>query len=421
MRLTRSSALFVATVNLSSACGAKTGLDTPDVPIDVTDAARPVDPRTPPTQRICVDRTPEGGLFRVALQTNPHVTTADVLFVMDRTGSMAEEIANIRDGLRTIIVPGLIREIPDLHLGLVTYGEFPIYPFGEHADRPFALNRALGSQFTALQDAIGNVTALGGGDNAEALVEALYQSANGTGLAPFIPPSGGCPTIGIGYACFRPDAQPIIIVMTDAPMHNGPVTLPDNHPYDPAAFAPYAAPHTYEQMLAVLNASLRPRVMGINSGLAPLSGRADLEQLSRDTQTLGSNGAPLVFDIGPDGSGLSAQVVAAIGRLTAEVPLNVSAQAIDDGSGGAALVRAVVPLAASPMSQVDRIDTTTFYNTVPGTRLDFGLDLDPDLAAPTALEQDFTVRIRFLDNGRATLGAQDVTIVIPAQGAHCAE
>lgn len=417
MRLSGLSALALAaaSASLGVACGAKTGLDTPDVPIDVVDATD----APPPPERICLDPRPDAGLFQVNLQTNAQVAVADVLFVIDRTGSMDQEIDNIRQGLRTIIVPGLIRAIPDLHLGLVTYGDFPVDPYGAPDDHPFTLERALSAQFTALQGAIGNVNANGGGDNPEALVEALYQVATGEGLQPYIPASGGCPSIGVGYACFRTRAQPIILVVTDAPMHNGPITSNDNHPYDRTSFAPYPTPHTYSQMVTALTSQLRPRVIGINSGLEPFSGRSDLQQLARDTGTLGANGAPLVFDIGPDGSGLSEQVVAAIGRLTAEVRLNVSARAVDDGSGGAALVRAVRPVSASPMNQVDRVDATTFYNVVPGTQLNFELDLDPALARATNVEQRFVVRVEFLADGRPTLGYRDVTIVIPAIGMTC--
>jgi hypothetical protein len=117
---------------------------------------------------------------------------------------------------------------------------------------------------------------------------------------------------------------------------------------------------------------------------------------------------------------LSEQVVSAIERLTAEVRLNtVSAHAVDDGSGGALLVRGVRPVAATPMSQIDRMDDTTFYNVVPGTRLDFELLLDQNLIVPGDTERRFVVHIEFLADGRPTLGTRDVEIVIPARGQQC--
>ncbi len=416
----RFSGMSLALVGLAAslaACGSKTGLETPDVEqpdvVDATDVHVP-DPR------ICLQPNPDGGLYHVNLQTNAQVAVADVLFVIDRTGSMDQEIDNVRQGLRTVIVPGLIRAIPDLHLGLVTYADFPVDPYGSPDDRPFTLERALSGEFTALQGAIGNVRANGGGDNPESMVESLYQIATGEGLAPYVQAAGGCASVGLGYACFRPRAQPVIVLIADAPSHNGAVGLGDNHAYDRTSFAPFQPPHTYEQMITQLTSTLHPRVIGINSGLDPFSGRRDLEQLARDTGTLGSNGSPLVFDIGPDGSGLSEQVVSAIQRLTAEVRLgSVSARAVDDGSGGALLVRGVRPVSATPMGQIDRFDDTTFYNVLPGTQLQFELDLDPNLIVPGPRERTFTVHIEFLADGRPTLGTRDVVIVIPARGEMC--
>ncbi len=412
---------LLALAATAAACGAKTGLDTPDVPWDIVDATDASDATdTPPPNRVCLLPMPDGGLYHLTLRTAAQVAVADVLFVIDRTGSMDQEIDNVRRGLRTIIVPGLIRAIPDLHLGLVTYGDFPVDPYGAPEDVPFTLERAASVQFTALQGAIANVQANGGGDNPEALVEALYQVATGEGLQPFIRPSGGCPSIGVGYACMRTRAQPIIMVVTDAPMHNGPAAAGDVNAYSRTAFSfPYTQPHTYDQMLSALITQLHPRVIGINSGLEPFSGRAHLERLARDTGTLGANGRPLVFDIGPDGSGLSEQVVASVQRLTAEVRMNVSARVVDDGSGASAMVREVRPIAAMPMNQVDRLDATTFYNVVPGTQLSFELLLDASLTTPIDVEQRFTVRIEFLADGRPTLGSQDVLIIVPARGSTC--
>lgn len=399
-------------------CGAKTGLEAPDV-ADVIDAAP-----DRPEVAICVEPPRDGGpnVIFVDLTTDAQVAVADVLFVIDRTGSMDQEIDNIRNSLRSVIVPGLVRAIPDLQLGVVTYSDFPIEPYGAAEDRPLSIDRPMTSDFVALQGALGNIRASGGGDNPEAMVEALYQIATGEGLPPYIPRAPGCPSIGIGYACFRPRAQPVIVLIADAPSHNGPAR-PDgspSHPYSRTSFAPFPAPHTYEQMITVLMERLRPRVIGINSGVAPFSGRDDLVRIAQDTGTLGADGRPLVFDISPDGTGLSEQVVTAIQRFTAEVRLNVSARAIDiDGSGGANLVRAIRPQRAIPMDRIERFDDRTFYGVVPGTRLVFALEIDTSRVVPMDREQRFRVRVEFLAEGRPTLGFRDVDIVVPPQTQMC--
>ncbi len=209
--------------------------------------------------------------------------------------------------------------------------------------------------------------------------------------------------VGVGYACFRPRAEPVIVLVSDAPFPNGPH---NSNRYTPGDFAPFPAPHTYDQMVAAINARLHARVIGINSGIAPFWGRDDMVQLARDTGAVTDTGAPLVFDINPDGTGLSQQVVQAVRQFTTAVRLDVSARAVDiDGSGAAALVSAVVPERATPMTNVMRIDATTFYGVVPGTQLTFGLQIDLARVMQTDQEQHFVVRIEFLSDGRPTLSS----------------
>jgi hypothetical protein len=409
---------------LGVGCGAKTGLDTPDVFHDVADVHDAVDvpPDVPrPPLQICVVPTDANTPISAALDIAPTLAVADVLFMVDRTGSMTDSIANIRDGLTTVVVPGLLRAIPDLHLGLVTFADFPIYPYGEPSDIPFTLERPLSNQFSALQGSIRNIVAQGGGDNPEAHVAALYAVATGEGLPPFIPASGGCPSVGIGYPCFRPRAQPVIIMCTDAPFHNGPsrAGVTASNAYDPLAFAPNPAPHTYDEMLVQLNNRLHPHFIGINNGGAnnPQSSHDDLAQLARDTNTIGMDGQPIVFDINEDGSGLSDDIVTAVERLTSEVPFDVSARPIDlDQQGGSRLITAIQPVSANPMNHIARLDATTFYTVIPGTHLSFSVVVDPTRATPMAREQRLPVRIQFYGDGRPTLGYEDIVIVIPAMG-----
>jgi hypothetical protein len=418
--------LFVLGSSLSSiACGARTGLEAPAISLDaaVEDAA--TDAAVPP-RVLCVEPPVTDGAIedlRVALSIEARVGAADVLFVVDRTGSMSEEIDNIRQSLRSVIVPGLIRAIPDLNLGLVTYGDFPVEPYGSMGDRPFSLERPMSREFTALQGALGAVRAEGGGDQPEALVEALFQVATGQGLRAgrvdrpwWIEPAGGCRLPGNGYACARPRATPILVLVTDAPTHNGPG---GTEPYTPSNFIPSeSVPHTYEQAVAALNAGLGAKLVGIFSGTRGAeSGRATLEALSRDTRSLDRTGRPLVFDINPDGSGLSQQVVTSVTRLVDEVRLDVSARAVDaDGSGGASFVRAVRARAARPASNVEAIEGARFGGVVPGTLLDFELEVDRALIPRRPRTTEYRIRVEFLEQGRPTLGSTEVILRVPGLG-----
>jgi len=394
------------------ACGAKTPLEVPDAGLfaDGSDVAMP-----PP---VCVEPRTGDGLYTVGLQTTATHGMVDVFFLVDRTGSMGDEIDNIRTTLNTLIAPGLARAIPDLGIGAATYADFPIDPYGHPSDEPFRVDQPVITEITPLQGALDRITVGGGGDGPEALTEALYQLATGGGLAPFVPMAPGCRRPGVGYACFRPRAQAVILVVTDAPTHNGPFA--NSHAYDSSSFSPGPAPHTYQQMLAALVPTLHPYVIGINSGTEPDSGRAGLVRLARDTGALAADGTELVFDIGPDGAGLGEQVVRSIERFESEVRFDASARAWDlAGTGPVGFVQGVRAGVATPATQVQRTDATTFYGVVPGTTLGFELVLDRSRLQPSAQEQRITVRVEFVADGRALLGHQDVVVVVPPRGQPC--
>lgn len=400
-------------------CGAKSGLEVPDVEMDASIDVVSMPDVVEDVRPLCVEPVQSDAdvePLRVNLSIAARLGAADVLFVVDRTGSMSEEIDNIRTSLRSIIVPGLIRTIPDLNLGLVTYADFPVEPFGSTDDRLFSLERPMSREFTALQGALGSVMARGGGDSPEALTEAIYQVATGDGLRAglmtrefWVAPAGGCRVPGNGYACVRPRATPILVVVTDAPTHNGPN---GSNAYTIGSTA--EQPHTYLQAVNALNTRLGAKLIGIYSGGGLDSGRSDLEAFARDTRSLGRDGNPLVFDINSDGTGLSERVVSSVTQLVNEVRLDVSARAVDgDGSGGAAFVTGVIAREAVPMSNVLRIANNTFVGVVPGTELRFDLEIDRSRIVRRAMAQQYTIRIEFLEGGRPTLGSRDVVLYVP--------
>lgn len=413
----------------SAGCGAKTGLLVPDVPVPTDIADVPTDA---PRQDLCIDVTPDAGVVTVNLLTRPQLSIADVFFIVDRTGSMEEEIDSIKLNLQRTIVPGIAATISDVQFGVATYADFPFEPYGDVGDVPFTLVTPIDRSIANVQGAVNSIRVGGGGDNAEAMVETLFEVSSGEGYRPWIPPASPCGAPGrVGYGCLRPNAQAIFLVIADAPMHNGPdgqsaysaraFTAPTRCPSYLPSCAASRGPHTYDEALAALRAA-RARVIGIDSGRAPFSGLAHLQRLARDTETVTASGQPLVFSIGADGSELDARVVNAVRTFTQQVRFNASARVIDlDATRPAsALVRAVRPVSASPASAITRIEGSTFIGVVPGTQLTFALDLATNLPRmPVA--QRFPARIQFLADGRPNLGFQDIEIVIPADdGSGCA-
>lgn len=414
---------------LVAGCGAKTGLLLPDVPDDRQDV---MDVPMPPPE-FCFEPTPMGGTYRVNLETRAQLTVADVFFLIDRTGSMDGEIDNIKRNLQNTIVPQVVAAINDVQFGVASYADFPIGGYGDRMDIPFTLVAPVDRSISNVQGALNSVVAGGGGDNPEAMVEALYQVATGAGYLPWISARSPCAGPGrTGYACFRREAQPIIVLIADAPSHNGPSLGPRETAYTDATFlrppscpatlpacAAARGPHTYaEARTALLGANAR--VIGISSGSAGLTGAQDMQAIARDTATVTATGAPLVININSDGSDLDSRVVSAIRTFTQQVRFNASARVIDldPARPASSIVAAVRPATADPAGNVQRSGATTFYGVVPGTRLTFTLELISPLPR-TNVEQRFPARVQFLGDGRANLGWRDIEIVIPAVDRTC--
>lgn len=426
--------IFVAPLLIATlvGCGARTGLRTPDV---LTDSP-PVDaPSTRPPET-CIELADDAGVITVNLETRPQVSVADVFFLIDHTGSMDGEIDNIKTNLQSTIVPAIARAIGDVQFGVATYADFPLrapngVDYGDPTDIPFTLVSPVERGIANVQGAVDSIATGGGGDNPEAMVEALFQVATGEGYFPWITARAACPVPGrLGYGCLRPNAQPIIVLVADAPSHNGPLNLngynnssftsPASCPASRPACSATRGPHSYEDAITALR-TLNARVIGISSGVAPFSGRDDMRRIAIDTGSVTSTGAPLVFDIGADGRDLDTRVVTAVETFTQQVRFNASARIIDlDATRPASqFVLAVRPGAASPMSNIQRLDATTFYGVVPGTRLTFALDLQTRLPR-MATAQRFPARVQFFGDGRANLGSQDIVIVIPGlDGSGC--
>jgi len=229
-------------------------------------------------------------------------TVADVVFLMDTTGSMSGEISQIQARLRDTIIPGLAAEIADVRFAVARFDDFPVGGYGSGGDIPFQHIQNITDSVSATQAAVNTFRAAGGNDGPESQVEALYQTATGEGIGSWVPRSA-CAGAG-GYPCFRAGATPIILLFTDADFHNG---RGGSFPYSGVV----PTPHTYAQAVAALNA-IDAKVLGLMSGAAA---RDDLENIARDTGAMAADGSPIVFDIGTDGRSLGDDVVRAIQTL----------------------------------------------------------------------------------------------------------
>lgn len=406
---------------LAAACS-RTGLGAPDAaprlaladgaidaaPVDgAVDAGAPVEP-------VCIPVPPDGGPVQAALTLPVSLAVVDLVFLLDASGSMDDEIENIRTRLRTRVVPGVRAAIPDAAFGVALLGEFPVSPYGPPEVEPYRLRTPITRDLSQVESALSNTPSWGNYDEPEAQVEAMYQVATGEGLAPFIPPSLGCPSGGSGGVCFRPEALPVILLITDAPFHDGPPGVSPVAPYD---LDP--APHGYAEAVAALRGR-GALVIGLGaSDAGSLSPMEHLRAIARDTGAVTPDG-PLAFDIGRAGTGFGQGVVDAVEALASGVPLDVSATVVDvpgDAFDVTERVTAVRPLEADPMRGVRRIGPDGFEGVLPGTRVTFEVEVTAEGLDPADLPVSIPGQVVFRAFDRGRIGL--VPIVVAIGGAGC--
>lgn len=417
--------LAVTSVVLGTGCGAMTGLPLPSESVDAgvdsgVDAGvdMGIDAAVP-----CIDLPLDGGPVNAAIRSEAQVGRADVVFLVDTTSSMTAEIDAIRARLRDRIAPAIRTAIPDSQLAVATFADFPVDPYGVRGvDVPFTLMSTSSNDIARTQAAVDAITLANGLDLPESQVEALYQVATGAGLSPYVASSGGCPSGGYGYTCVRRDALPVVLLFTDAPMHNGPDPL-NRSAYSTSVLGVRA--HDFDEAVVALQ-TLGARVIGFDSGNG--DGAPDMRTLATRTGTVDGTGRPLVFDIGTNGERLSQEVVGAIQTFATTVVQDVDAIALDadasDGVDVRRLVTAVQPVSALPMSGVGSIDLVgnRFVTVIAGTVLTFRLIVAPGIVVPGTEPRFVRVEIVFRGNGRTRIGSQFVSLLVPAaDGRTCAD
>ncbi len=174
-----------------------------------------------------------GGMDRTdTLQFEPRIQKADVLFLVDTTGSMGGTITGLRTSLSSLVT-GIRGRIPDTAFGVARFDDFPVSPYGSagSGDVPFGLLQRVTTNMSDITSGVSALTLHGGNDGPESQIEAMYQAATGDGFrspagtawtAPFDPAAGFDASRGhgmIGGSGFRSDALPIVIVATDISFH----------------------------------------------------------------------------------------------------------------------------------------------------------------------------------------------------------
>ena len=382
----------------------------------------------------------------------------DLHMSVDTTASMTGEIDELQQSLRTQVMPLLRMQVADVSFGASKFEDFPFPPFGTPAneasgipaDTPFALLSPITSDEARVVSAIAALDQpLGaGGDLPEAGAEALYEIATGEGysadgeqiIAPF-PHQAAVGGGRIGGVGFREGALRAVLHVTDAPAHD-PVdysdVFPGTHDLDQAADALKAID---VKLIGIVSAC-----RGSNKDCDPAEyeiARRQLEHLATVTGAVvdatdgscpfGIGGAalpadgdrcPLVFDITPNGEGLSNTLIDAVASLLDGTRFHVvSAFAAEDPIGFVASVEPIEPDHASgetPPAIDDLLPEAhpdgrpdSFVEVASRSPIAFKLVLRNEAIAPSDVEQHFRVVVEVRGDD-LLLERRTIRIAIPA-------
>jgi hypothetical protein len=278
------------------------------------------------------------------------IAKADIYFLIDTTASMQPAIDNLKASIDTQIIPTILNgdlaanppipPISDAWIGVGEVRDVPWSPYGQPGDELYRHRFNIGGQAISgdvaqpvleggaykapesVQKILGSLSAGGGGDGPEATSQALWIAAKN---APYAATIGAvwnpgtpytCPVpAAFGVPCFRPDALPIFVLVTDAGFHNGP--QPANT-YDANKVG---GTKTYADAVDALK-TIHANVVGVPvAGGNPGAARADLTDLATETGSLyhdpafGGKDYPLVPKTDVATGSVSKEVVRLLGLL----------------------------------------------------------------------------------------------------------
>lgn len=330
----------------------------------------------------------------VTLEFDTFIRQADVMILVDQSGSMIGEHDNLKNGINDVVITGVRTMIRDVVFGLVKFGTLE--------DQPYTLAQALTEDAAAMQTAVDAIADVGG--SSEAAYEVLYQAATGEGGTFTVEEgcNGGEPTmvtIPPSEPGWRAGSFPIMIMCTDEEMQS------------------YIDTHTPEQTYAAMNA-IYAKFIGIDSGaggvVPTFKGVADA------TGSVDLDGNDFHQEIASDGSGLSEAIVAAVEALTTEIRIDVTAEPVGvanlDGVDTTLFVKSASPVSGDPGIGVGYLsaNSDTFFGVAPSTRLTFQLLFQNDFFSNTgSTAKNFTVIIRLIGDGMVDLDEREITISVP--------
>lgn len=381
----------------------------------------------------------EGGPQDRVLRFGTDLRVADVYFLIDTTGSMADPIANVRSSLSRI-ASEIAVDIPNVAMGVGHHDDFPFASgsplgstfYGNPGDDAYVNDQDITEDVAQVQAALSALSLGMGGDGPESQVVALHQIATGAGGSWAFAPGGTwslppreCPAMPDefrarrGYPCFRPGALPIVILVTDIEWHNGSAGG-TRWPY--SMITP--PPVTLIQAAVAFN-NLGARFIGV-----PVRDRdtlthwpTDHEAMALQTGSVNAAGEPLVY---PAVAGeVSNAIIEGIRVLANETPFEVTTAEEDrqpnpGGVDATLMITSIVPVEGygpgGAGTGYESHDDTTFYRVAPGTEVEFRVTFENRIVPPADTALIFRAIIVVLGNGVARLDERRVFIIVPSEG-----
>ena len=359
----------------------------------------------------------------VTVTYDTQVQQADIMFILDETGSMQgtlDAISNAFEGVAAIAA-GLV---PNLTFGVASFDDYNQPPMGSGMDKPFHHRQQQTSDLAAAQSALDSLWAGGGWDWPESTVEALYQSAAGFGYdqncngiydpsddvlpfqaSPFDQFGGtagerydpSVPGTGdLGGNGFRQGAVPILVYTTDATVRNGTPPYNDGPKGPLASCGPDASPPLLNAALAEINAKAVGVTARTNDALGAMQ---DIAEATDSWLDLDLDGVPdsdewMVYS--SNSYDIVDQVVAGIEQFTLNITYTMTMEA-DDPEG------TIVDVMPVSYVNVPAMNTVDFTLTLTPT---------PDEAASIFSDTVYIVPTTLYGDGEVILAQWDLVFLI---------
>ena len=355
----------------------------------------------------------------------PTILQADLMFVLDSTCSMTEELETMANNFSQVVST---INIPDLAFGVAEFQDYAQDPFGYwwFNDKPFTLNQQVTTNTTLVQSALDGLTPIfhDGADFPESSMEALYQTLTGVGydhdgddildvsssasvdntdVPPFIADSsdafgGTAPGIysssvpgtgTLGGAGFRDGSIPIVVYTTDNLMRDADQSATFGLPSaaaNPAGQSDVvaAAADTGARLIAIgTDSTPQPQMTGLanqTGSLADIDGNGSIE--------------PLVF-VGID-SAVVSFVIDGVEALVNSGQFDLTLEIDDQGLGF-----------------VTDIQPAVHSNVTVNTTVNFSVTLYPNVAL-IPQDQVFVFPMQVIGDGVGVLAEWELVLVVVA-------